>query len=105
MANPKGHPATLKVPSSVEARLNGSKGGKASAMARQNYASLKECFKKKMTDEMKEEAFDKLWNLFIKHNNLNAFDKLKDLVEDEEQGTTNNVTIKFMSEGMEEYGD
>lgn len=42
MANAKGNPQNLKVPSSKEARKNGSKGGKASAKKRQEQKTLKE---------------------------------------------------------------
>lgn len=45
MANPNGNPATLKVPTSVEARINGQKGGIASAQTRR--------IKKTYTDAVK----------------------------------------------------
>lgn len=45
MANPNGNPDTLKVPTSIEARINGQKGGIASGEARRN--------KKTYTDAVK----------------------------------------------------
>lgn len=42
MANAKGNPQNLKVPTSKEARKNGAKGGKASAKKRREQKTLKE---------------------------------------------------------------
>lgn len=42
MANPKGNPQNLKVPSSKQARKNGSKGGKKSAEVKKQRKTLKE---------------------------------------------------------------
>lgn len=45
MANPNGNPATLKVPTSVEARINGQKGGIASAEVRKQKKTFTEAIK------------------------------------------------------------
>lgn len=89
MANPNPSPKT-RFKSGNEAKTKGRIGGKRSGEVRRNYASLKECFKDKMTDEMKAQAFDKLWAMFQKGNNLNAYDRIASLIEDSENSHDNN---------------
>lgn len=101
---PRGNPQNFKPLTTEEARKRGSKGGKASAEARRNYATFRECFKHRMTDEMMEKAFDKLWRMFINKGNLNAFDRINELT-DTGENMANNITITFATQEMEEYGD
>jgi hypothetical protein len=53
MANPKGNPETLKVPTSAEARINGRKGGKASGQARKEKATLKKAVEWLLNSDIK----------------------------------------------------
>ena len=53
MANPKGNPETLKVPTSAEARINGQKGGKASGQARKEKATLKKAVEWLLNSDIK----------------------------------------------------
>lgn len=80
-------------------------GGKASGVARANYASLRECFKTRMTAETMDMMYDKLLMMFLKGNNLNAYDRLVAGTDDESDHKDASVTIKFASEDMDQYGD
>lgn len=79
-------------------------GGKASGESRRAFATFKECFKHEMTDEQMKLAYKKLWDLFLKDGKIEAFDRLKDIM-DGSDNTANNITINFGSQEMEEYGD
>ena len=54
MANKNGNPQNLKVPTSKEARKNGSKGGKASAKKRRERKEFKEALKLALTVVMND---------------------------------------------------
>ena len=104
MPNPKNITDLNKKRTPAERKTAAAKAGKASGIARRNYATLKDCFKEQMTPEMMEKAFNKLWRMFINKGNLNAFDRLAALADDEKT-TANNITITFATDEMNEYGD
>lgn len=104
MPNPKNITDLNKKRTPAERKAAAAKAGKASGTARRNYATFRECFKDQMTPEMMEKAFNKLWRMFINKGNLNAFDRLVELA-DEDKTTANNITITFASDEMDEYGD
>ena len=81
-----------------------SKGGKVSAEKKRNWATFRDCFKDKMTDEDMEKAYAKLWELFLKDGKLDALAMLRDIFEDS-SAVQNNINITFGSQEMEEYGD
>lgn len=80
------------------------KGGIVSGEKRRNWATFRDCFKDKMTDEDMEKAYAKLWELFLKDGKLDALAMLRDIFEDS-SAVQNNITIKFGSQEMDEYGD
>ena len=104
MPNPQNITNLNKRRTAAERKAAAAKAGRASGRARKNYANLRECFKEELTSEMMVQAFDKLWDMFVNHGNLNAFDRIVEIIGDDEP-TTNHVTITFASEEMEEYGD
>lgn len=67
--------ANLKIPSSKEARKNGSKGGKASAVAKKKYASIRDCMADNLDDDKRAELFNVLYNRAL-HGNLKALDMI-----------------------------
>lgn len=77
---PRGeHPnsrANLKVPSSKEARKNGSKGGKASAETRAIYKSLTEDLKERCTPERVAKMNDRIIGM-AEHGNLRAYELIR----------------------------
>lgn len=103
MANPNPSPKT-RIRSGIDAETKGRKGGKASGESRRAFATFKECFKHEMTDEQMKLAYKKLWELFLKDGKIEAFDRLKDIMDGGES-TANNINITFASQEMEEYGD
>lgn len=62
---------------SKELRERAKKGGEASAKKRAEYKTFKECFKANMTDDMRKELFNMLYNR-AKRGNLKAFEILRD---------------------------
>lgn len=95
--------SNLKRFSSIEARKNGSKGGKISGVSRRNYACLRESFKAKLTDDMANKMFDRLWSLFINHNNLHALGKIIDILGDDanESESEQSIVIVFQNDTNE----
>lgn len=104
MANPNPSPKT-RIRSGKDAETKGRKGGKASGKTRANYANWKACFKQRMTPEQMDQMYDKLWTLFYKSNNLNALEVLLKGLDDDSERKDSNITVKFCSEDMDEYGD
>ena len=85
MANKNGNPQNLKVPSSKEARKNGSKGGKASAKARKERKEFKEALKLALTVVMdnkktvQEIGIEALMDRFMK-GDPKVFELIRDTI-------------------------
>jgi len=67
--------ANLKVPTSKQARKNGSKGGKASGEARRALGTWKAAYNRTMSDDDLEAILNKVREM-AKRGNLNALDRL-----------------------------
>ena len=91
MANKNGNPQNLKVPSSKEARKNGSKGGKASAKARKERKEFKEALKLALTVKMDNTiVIPHLGGSTKESENNCAIQAVRELMDYLENGNINN---------------
>lgn len=58
-----------------------SKGAKSSAETKNMKKNLRDVFAKEMTLERKKEAFNILWEMFTKHKNLYAWDRIWEILK------------------------
>ena len=102
---PRGeHPnsrANLIVPSSIEARKNGAKGGKASAEARAVYKSLNEDLKERCTPERVAKMNERIISM-AERGNLRAYEMIRDgLGENTKNGVIDTEMLNRAREILE----
>ena len=78
----------LKVPTHAEAKKNGSKGGKASGIARRNYSSMRDALKEFLTDDKMDELISALFMTALE-GNVQAFKLIFETFDQAKQDDSN----------------